>query len=359
MINLMNRVDRFIYKLTLSANDRIELYDNFRQYTLDGLPALEIFNKLIDNYTRRGKKPKNPMGRVLTECRDNLSAGYSLAQSLREWIPDQELSIIESCDTAGKVAEGFLNAMLIADGTHRIVSAVRGSLMITTYMLSLGLGILALFCILLVPVLKQTVPLNQWSDSQLMVYYLYIGITEYSYIFVLFILILSYMVYKSLSNWSGHIRLYFDKIPPYSVYSRLQGATFIMNVNAMISAGITMEDALSKMVDSCQSRWLGERLEATLQQIANGEPNLGSALDVTGFDFPGEEAIIKMQSLFETTNREGSLKRFAEKWLDKTIKGVEQTSERMRIASMLGCGVGISFLIIIMFDLIQRAFFFN
>lgn len=127
----------------------------------------------------------------------------------------------------------------------------------------------------------------------------------------------------------------------------------------MLSAGMTMEDALKKMFFSCQSDWLGERLEAALLAIESGEQNLGMALDVTGYDFPGEEAIIKMQSLFETTNREGSLKRFAEKWLNKTIKGVEITSERIRIISLLACGFAISFLIVVMFDLIQRAFFFN
>lgn len=355
----MNRLDRFIYQKTFSADDRIELYDNFRQYTLDGLSAEETYNKLIENYTRRGKKPNNPMGQILKECRDNLSAGLSLSQSLREWIPDQELSIIESCDIAGKPADGFLNAMMIADGASRIVSAVRGSMMITGYMLSLAIGILSLFCILLVPVLKQTVPLNQWSGAQLTVYYLYVFMTGYSYIFAIVVIGLAYLISKTLSSWTGNLRYYFDKIPPYSIYARLQGATFILNVNAMLTAGITMEEALKKISESCQSNWLGERLDATLFAIESGEPNLGNALDVTGFDFPGEDAIIKMQSLFETSNREGSLKRFADKWLNKTIQGVEKTSERIRISSLLGCGVSISFLIIIMFDLIQRAFFFN
>lgn len=52
----MNRIKRWIYQKTFNASDRMEIYDNFRQYLLDGLSAQITFEKLIDNYTRRGKK---------------------------------------------------------------------------------------------------------------------------------------------------------------------------------------------------------------------------------------------------------------------------------------------------------------
>lgn len=128
----MNNFERYIYQKTFSAADRIELYDDFRQYLLDGLSAQDTFAKLSDNYTRKGENPGNPIGQILQECSDNLKAGFSLAGALREWIPDQELSIIESCDTAGKVADGFLNAMFIAEGTEKILKSVKSSVLVAT-----------------------------------------------------------------------------------------------------------------------------------------------------------------------------------------------------------------------------------
>ncbi|MEA7538842.1 fimbria/pilus outer membrane usher protein, partial [Salmonella enterica subsp. enterica serovar Virginia] len=41
------------------------------------------FEKLIDNYTRRGKKTGDPIGEILTECSQNLKAGFSLADHLK------------------------------------------------------------------------------------------------------------------------------------------------------------------------------------------------------------------------------------------------------------------------------------
>ncbi|EET2714450.1 conjugal transfer protein [Escherichia coli] len=353
----MNNFERWVYKKTFSATDRIELYDDFRQYLLDGLSAQNTFGKLIENYTRRGANPNNPIGLILDECSQNLKAGFSLSESLREWIPDQELSIIESCDAAGRVADGFLNAMFIAEGTEKISRSIKSTLMVMAYMFSLSFSLVIMFCILLVPVIKQNVPLDRWSTAQLGIWYFYVLVTEYWYLMIGFILAATFSMFKSLSVWTGNIRYNFDKIPPYSIYKRLQGATFIMNVNAMISAGIPMQTAISNMVASCESPWLRDRLDAILAAIESGEENLGTALDVTGYEFPGDAAIIKMKSLFETSNAEGSLKRFAGKWLDKTVSSVEKTGETLKVLGYFGCAGSIVLLLVVMSDLIQQAFF--
>lgn len=353
----MNRFERYIYKKTFSATDRIEIYDNFRQYLLDGLSAQETFNKLVDNYTRRGKNPGNPIGKILKECSQNLKNGFSLSESMREWIPDQELSIIESCDVAGRISDGFLNAMFIAEGTEKITSSVKASLMVMTYMFSLSFSMLVMFCVLLVPTIKQSVPLDRWNGLQLGVWYFYVLVTEYWFLIGIILILGVYGIFKSLGSWTGNLRFMFDKLPPYSIYRRLNGATFILNVNAMLSAGIPMENAISNMVRTCESSWMLERLDSTLKAIEAGEENLGTALDVTGYDFPGEEAIIKMQSLFETSNTEGSLKRFAERWLNKTVSGVENTGNVLKVVGYFGCAGSIALILLIMSDLIQQAFF--
>ncbi|ELT2900052.1 conjugal transfer protein, partial [Salmonella enterica] len=152
----MNRIKRWIYQKTFNASDRMEIYDNFRQYLLDGLSAQITFEKLIDNYTRRGKKTGDPIGEILTECSQNLKAGFSLAESFKEWIPDQELSIIESCDKAGKLTDGFKNAMIIAEGTDKISGSVWSTLLNFGYIQSLAIGLVAIFCITLVPTIKQS-----------------------------------------------------------------------------------------------------------------------------------------------------------------------------------------------------------
>lgn len=353
----MNRIERYIYQKTFNASDRIEIYDSFRQYLLDGLSAETTFEKLIDNYTRRGKKPADPIGQILRECAQNLKSGFSLAESLKEWIPEQELSIVESCDRAGKLAEGFKNAMIIADGAGKIAGTIKSTLISIGYIQSLCISLVVIFCMVLVPTIKQMVPLEKWNTLQLGVWYLYVAITDYWYVFLLVGIAFSLAVFRSLARWTGNIRFWFDRYPPYSVYKRLQGASFILNVNAMLSAGIPIEKAIRGMVQSSDSPWMLERLEAILRNIEAGEKNLGAAMDATGYEFPGEEAIIKMQSLFETANQEDSLHRFARKWLDKTVIAVEKSGTAIQISGYFGIAIVILSLILVMADLLEQAFF--
>ncbi|WP_168403397.1 type II secretion system F family protein [Erwinia amylovora] len=355
----MNRLARAIYQLTFSAQDRIEIYDDFRQYLLDGRSAKETYQKLIDNYSRRGKNPGDAVAQILTECAENLGGGFGLGDSLREWIPDQELSIIESCDLAGRPEDGFINAIDIASGTGRISGTVKSTVAVTGYLTLLTLGVVVVFCMMLVPVIIQAVPLSQWNSLQTAVYYFYLLLSDWWWALLLLFGGVVTLVVLSLPRLTGRLRFFLDRFPPWSIYRRIHGAAFIMNVNAMDAAGIPMERAIASMKESTRSAWLYERLEALEHAISSGEENLGQALDATGYEFPDDRAIVKLQSLFETKNSEGSLKRFAATWLERTVTSVEKTGDRMRIASLLLCGVLVASLMLIMFSLIQKAFFFS
>lgn len=258
----MNSIARALYQATFSAQDRIEIYDDFRQYLLDGRSAEEAYQKLIDNYSRRGKNPGDAVAQILSECADNLGGGFGLGGSLREWIPDQELSIIESCDLAGRPQDGFLNAIDIASGTGRISSTVKATVGITGYLTLLTVGVVVLFCMMLVPVIVQAVPLSQWNSLQTGVYYFYLLLTEWWWALLLCFGGLIALVVLSLPRLTGRLRFFLDRFPPWSIYRRIHGAAFIMNVNAMDAAGIPMERAIASMKASTRSAWLYERLDA-------------------------------------------------------------------------------------------------
>ncbi|TNV16094.1 hypothetical protein FH968_19830 [Buttiauxella sp. B2] len=353
----MNKFQRFVYRNTFNTNDRSELYDNFRQYLLDGLDIETTLKKLILNYTRRGKKPNDPIALILEECSHNIAEGMSLSQSLAYWIPEQELTVIEANAVVNKAQEGFLRAITIAEGTGRIYAAIKSAVLNAFFTFSMAMSLLSIVCIMIIPILLQIIPLEKWEFSQKVIYYLYVIITGYSYIIVIFLAGGSYLIYWSFSRWTGNLRFHFDKYPPWSLYKNMYGATFILSMNAMLSSGINLEAALNRIKESSNSDWFIERINATINGLSEGQDNLGTALDVSGYEFPSEEAIIKMQSLFETRNKEGSLERFGHKWLEKTISNIETIGGRLKYFSMFFLAFSICAIVIILSGLIQKAFF--
>lgn len=352
----MNGLNRKLIKWTFNANDRMDIYDNFRQFLLDGAEVKKVYEKLILNYTRRGKKPNDAIALVLTECSEHLRNGKSLAESLSEWIPEQEKSVIEACDIAGNSADGFKEAIKIASAKERIGKSIRGTLFIMGFMFFNFFGILAMICCLMVPVILDSIPLERWNLAQKSIYYFYVFISEYSYIAIVILIGFIYLVGYSMPRWTGELRFAFDKFPPYSFYRSMQGTTFLTNIDAMLSSGMQLKDALKRIGDNSNSAWLKERIDAALGGLASGEKNLGTALDSSGYEFPSEKAIIKMQNLFETSNSEGSLTNFSDRLLESTIDRMEKAGKTIQVLSMFANALGIIVVCFVMYGLIQQMF---
>lgn len=349
----MNEIKRFIFKATFNASDRRDIYEGFHSYQLDSLSAEETYEKLIDSYSRRGKKPNNPIALILTECKANLSAGSKVADSFAEWFPEEEVSILASCEDAGSLVKGFENAIVFSESMVKITEAKKAARNTFLYMSFLTFGLIIMFCMTLVPSIQKFVPIERWSGMELSLWYIYTAVSEFWYVIILAVVVFLFALNKSFTFWTGSLRNSMDNHFPYSVYKRIRGSIFIMNMNAMITADIPMEHAIDKLIEKCNSPWLLERLEATKIAIKAGEKNLGSALDVTGYEFPGVDAIIKMQSLFDTKNGMKSMERFSTEWLNKTVVSLEKLSTTVRVVSMFFCGGSIMFLVTVMSSLLQ------
>ncbi|MEA9446229.1 type II secretion system F family protein [Candidatus Fukatsuia symbiotica] len=351
----MNKFQRWLCKLTLNSDDREAIYDNFRHYLLDGQSLEKTFDKMIVNYTRRGKKPNNEIAQILTECAAHLKEGHSLGEALKDWFPEQELSVIDACNIAGRPWDGFKKAMKIATSTDRLKKAIRGAMLTSAYLFSLSFIILAMACVMLVPFLLESVPLVRWSLAQKGVYYFYIFIVSYGWLLIIGFIIFCSIIAYTMPRWVGKKRFYADQFPPYSFYKQRQGATFITSIDALLSSNIPLKNALIKMREMSQSAWLIEKINGALARLADGEENLGSALDTAGYEFPSEDAIIKMQSLFETTNQEGSLERFGDRLLEKTLLNVERQGNVIKVVSMFSGAAATVGIVGIMYSLIEIA----
>ncbi|ECO4313208.1 type II secretion system F family protein [Salmonella enterica] len=354
----MNGFNRFITRATFNANDRIELYDNFRQYLLDGVEVDTAYLRLIDSYTRRGKKPKHAIAEILRECYSHLATGSTLSESLSEWIPDSERSVIEASDAKNATAEGFYRAEKMAKDLKRMKSAMFGAVSMLMFMFLCFFALLAMICSMLIPYLLQVTPLYMWSSAQKLIYYFYVFISDFWYIAVVALGTLIYFIIYSLPRWTGNSRYHADKFVPYSLYRTLNGATFVSNVDAMLSSGISLRDALLKIKSSSRSKWLIERIDGALIGLAHGEGNLGAALDVSGYDFPSEDAIIKLRSIFDTSNKNGSLTSFSDRWQESTITSLEKMSKSIQVLGMLGCAFGIIAVCVILSPLVTAMFNF-
>ena len=131
-------------------------------------------------------------------------------------------------------------------------------------------------------------------------------------------------IWISLENWSGRLRATFDKLPPWNIYKIHISVGWLMALSSMMSAGITMPDAIRMLADNA-SRYLRSILEETLHYIANGD-NLGIALSRTERDFPNKEIIGDLMIYADMVDFDKNITSIANDYLDESVRKMESIS---------------------------------
>ncbi|MCM5085059.1 type II secretion system F family protein, partial [Escherichia coli] len=93
----------------------------------------------------------------------------------------------------------------------------------------------------------------------------------------------------SLPNWKSpdSVRTFADKIMPWSIYQDIQGATFLLNMAALLKAKMTTLNSLN-ILQEFASPWLSTRLDSIIYRVRQGD-HLGLALRQCGYQFPSRE----------------------------------------------------------------------
>ena len=137
----------------------------------------------------------------------------------------------------------------------------------------------------------------------------------------------------SLANWSGRLRVIFDKLPPWNVYKIQVSVGWLMSLGAMVSAGVTIPDAMRMLADSA-NRYLRSILDSALRFIANGD-NLGVALEKTKRDFPEAEIVGDLTIYADMNGFDENLNQIANDYLNESVRKMEKISNTLNSLGIL------------------------
>ena len=156
---------------------------------------------------------------------------------------------------------------------------------------------------------------------------------KYWLVFLIGFVAIVSIIWLSLPNWSGRLRVWFDKLPPWNVYKIQMSVGWLMSLSSMVAAGITIPDAMRMLADT-SNKYLRGILEDTLHYIANGD-NLGNALQNTGRDFPNREIIGDLAIYADMNGFDQNLSRVANDYLEESVRKMESISNLMNSLGVL------------------------
>ncbi len=331
----MTKLDLWYAKLVfrLNTEKRMSVARKIASMLRNDFTLMNALGRLEMIESKNGRKPNEPFAIVMRQWQKNLEQGMTFSEATRGWVPPNETLLVTSGNLSNLVV-ALENVGRVVDGMSRIRRAMTSAVTYPLFLLALTFGIIIMVGIYLVPPLAEVGGADMvWRGTAASLIWLSDFSIKYWYIVSLAFGIGVMLIWLSLANWTGKLRAKFDKFPPWSIYKIQTSVGWLMSLAAMVSAGITIPDAMRMLADSA-NRYLRDILDDTLHFIANGD-NLGVALANSGRDFPSEEIIGDLSIYADMNGFDKNLSRLANDYLDESVRKMESISSTLNSVGIL------------------------
>ncbi|EBU5081928.1 pilus assembly protein PilR [Salmonella enterica subsp. enterica] len=339
-MNLFQQLRYRFLRVSFTGKYRRPFYEMLRFLLENGKAEEEAFRMIGDVHTDFGRR-WHPYAELVQDCLQALGdnrPGHQLLDVLACWVPREEAALLGAGLKSGALAVALEQSDRLIDVRRRIVQQV---IFASTYPLLLVIIfslMLAVNSFKLVPTLGKISDPASWTGALGMMYSL-AGITDRWWIPALVSgIALLLLVIWSLPRWRGRIREMADTLMPWSLYRDMQGAVFLMNVAALLEAGLADIDVLQTLRKTAPP-WLRERIDAALEGISLGN-SLGMALRNSGYDFPDRQSVNYLSLLGNGKGASRLISKYADRALENIITRVKRRANTAR---------GLSWLLILLF----------
>lgn len=336
-MNALDDLNRKVAKFQFGAKRRIRFYSHLMMMLENRIMLIDALREMHSVASDEGKRPDNGYAIIIDSCYDAVSQGNTLAEGLAPWISINEAAVIAAGEQAGDMRSAFQDAIAMIEAGAKIRGAIIGASIYPVVLLSMLCVLLHIIASDLVPKLSAISKPENWTGSAYFLYLVGNFVNKYGVYAAVGTVSLILAVGFSLPMLGGRPRVFLDRLPPWSIYRTIHGSIFMLNVSLLIRSGMMLQSALELLLERAGSRWLRERIEATLDNIAVGA-GFGDALHDNGYEFPDREAIGYLRLLSRLQGFDQSMAKFARHWLDETIAKVQAASRGFLMASILLMG---------------------
>lgn len=322
----MNKLELFYAKLVFKTDTqkRMAISRKVASLLRNNFTLMDALHRIEMIESANNTKPNEPFAIAMREIQKNLEQGMTFAEATDGWVPKEETLLLTSGNVSSLLTS-FENITRIVDGITRIKRAMLSAVAYPLFLFMLTVGIIILVGLYLVPPLAQAAGSEVvWRGTAASLVWVSAFAGKYWHVFAGFFIIIASIIWASLPVWTGKMRNLFDKLPPWNTYKLQLSVSWMMSLSAMVAAGVSVPDAMRMLADK-SNRYLSNILEEALHYIANGE-NLGSALAMTGKDFPNSEIIGDLMVYSDMNDFDKNISQIANDYMEESVRKMESIS---------------------------------
>ena len=332
---------RTLARKSWGTKKRAAFYRRLAVFIDNGMPPRQAVRRLLSQIEGRYSNPDSFFASMdvdrlaLTEIHDRLANGELFSQALVGWAPASELAVLRAGEGAGELPDALRSVLASSNIVAKIITRVVFSLVEPAVMSLLLLYLLYIIGTKMVPPIAQIASPSTWPFlAKLMVP---LGSMATSPIFYAVLLLLFFggiAAFISLPRWSGRSRVWVERVPPWSIYRRLQGAQWMLAFSKLSRAGIPQAEALQLQAEMA-SPWMAERLRDAMIRVKNGS-EIGKAFIDSGYGFPDRIVADDLSAFSGSPTFPLLVEKLAREWLEETESKIQGLVTVITIGATLG-----------------------
>lgn len=285
-------------------------------------------------------KRKSPLARIFDNIGARLKTGHGLETALAGYVPAEEIMLIAGGQESGALANGFALAAGLIEAKSKILKAVAGAISYPLLLMGMCVVLLWTISFTVIPQFMEISDPRTWTGMARALWIIsdFVASPFGLAVFVIIVAGILFAVF-SMPFWTGHIRAYLDRYPPWSVYRLTIGCVWLFTVATLMRSGKQLMHILDAMLNSdAISPFLRERVVAVAHESGLGK-NFGEALADTRFNFPDIDMVDDLCAYARLPGFAERLHEIASDWLNHGIEKIQLQARLVNTVFIVFIGV--------------------
>ena len=315
--------EQFLYllaRLHFNAATRRRVWKKLAMQVKHGLSFDRGLHILQDQFAERASFLPN----VYAIIRSRIANGHPLGLALLGFAGYEEIMLIAAGQASGKLVDSLRLVVELLEARRKIVAAAVSAL---TFPILMALAYMATLWVVaryVMPMLAMLSNPAKWTGMAAMLYTASSFVNSVWGILALVAgIALMGVFFWSLPNWTGPLRVRFDRFPPWSMYRLTVGAVWLYTVSIFMRSKTPLARILNDMLSSeSTTPYLRERVQAILENSQEGE-TFGQALHMSEMHFPDPAIVDDLRVFSELPGFEDQLSEMSQDWLTDGVERIQ------------------------------------
>jgi type II secretory pathway component PulF len=343
-------LQKLAVQFEFGSQQRYKFYVKLAQLLGNGV-SLDMALQQIEKISQRNRGSAMPA--IYRKWRKNMANGMNFGQCLSQYIPNSESILIETGASSGRLVEALTNTAQSIEQQTKVKKAIVTAAAYPGLLVMMLIAALLLSSYKVIPTFEEIIPIDEWQGISYAVAIVATFIREYTFLIAVLVVLGVFLIGYTMPRWTSKSRLFFDNIPPWSLYKMWQGSSFLLAISSMMGAGVKLDEMSLGRIAKQADPYLRQRIQTLIRFITAGD-NLGDALFKAGYKFPDEEIIGDLQIYAKLRGFDHNLVWITRSWVDSLVEQVTIIMKVVNTFILILIAVVIGCLIMAFYDIFQQ-----